>query len=272
MSPESSAATKQDRETRVLTLEKGLRILSAVAEHRAGVTLTELAKALDVNKSTAHRFLTTFVELGYLERADGEERYRIGVKVLKLAGALLDGQGIREVASPYLHDLMRGTGETSHLCVVDDNEVVYIDKVDSPHPLRMYSHVGLRLPLHSTAAGKAMLARWPERRLEGVLDGELQQRTARTITSPLAFREHLAEIRTRGYAIDDEEEVEGVRCVASAIVDYSGSVAGAVSLSAPAGRLSLVQAHEVAPLVRDVADQISGRLGHESQISSSAGT
>lgn len=250
------------REARVLTLEKGLKILAAVSERgRTGVTLTELAEALEVSKSTVHRFLATLEDTGYLERDESTERYRVGIKVLKLAGAFLDGQGVRHVASPYLHDLMLRTGETSHLCVLDGREVIYVDKVDSPHPLRMYSYVGLRLPVHSTAAGKAILAHLAEARLQSVLSHELPARTPRTITSAAAFRQHLLDVRSRGYAVDDEEEVEGVRCVAVPIFDFEGCIAGAVSLSAPAGRLSLGQAHDVATFVKEAADQISRRLG-----------
>jgi IclR family acetate operon transcriptional repressor len=246
----------------VVTVQKGLRILEAIAEQPAPIALSELAQIMKVSKSTLHRFLSTFQEAGYLERPSGTDRYRLGVRVLKLAGAMLSEQPVREVASSYLVDLMLSTNEASHLTVLDGADVVYLDKVDSPHPVRMYSYVGLRQPAYATAAGKAMLAYLPEVRLQPILAHGLEPRTPNTITSERTLRDHLMEIRRRGYAIDNEEAMPDIRCVGAPIFDFDGKVAGAVSISGPASRLSEHRAEEIAPLVVDVAQQISSRFGY----------
>jgi DNA-binding IclR family transcriptional regulator len=246
----------------VVTVQKGLRILEAIAEQPGPVALTDLVKILHVNKSTLYRFLATFLETGYLERVNGTDRYRLGVRVLKLAGAMLSEQPIREIASSYLVDLMLKTNEASHLTILDGADVVYLDKVDSRHPVRMYSYVGLRQPAHATASGKAMLAYLPEALLQPILALGMPARTANTITTERALRRQLIEIRRRGFAIDDEEAMQDIRCVGAPLFDFDARIAGAVSISAPASRMSLEHAEEVAPLVVDVAQQISARFGY----------
>lgn len=260
--PTERSGTRALGSAGVLTLAKGLRILEAVGERPQGITLAELVRSLPFNKSTLFRFLTTLQQAGYADRIPGSDRYRLGARVLKLAGEMLDALPMRDVASPHLVELMLSTGETSHVSILDDAEVVYIDKVDSPQRVRLHSWVGLRMRAHSTAAGKAMLAHLPEAELQRVLAGGLPARTPHTITSERALRKQLAEIRTDGYAIDDEEETPEIRCVGAPIFGLDRKVIGAVSVSGPATRLSLERAHEIAPAVVAAAQQISTRLGY----------
>jgi DNA-binding IclR family transcriptional regulator len=249
-------------DARVLTLEKGLRILEAVASQRRGVTLTELARLLDVSKSTVHRFLATLQEVGYVERFEGGDRYRPGIKTLALAGSFLDTLAIRDAAAFYLADLALRTGETAHLGLLTGSEIVLIDTAETPNCLRVHSSVGMRLPAHSTAGGKAMLAFLPESQLRPVIAGGLPRRTSRTLVSDATLRARLAEVRSTGYAIEDEEETEGVRGVAAPVFDFDRRVAGAIGVSAPAVRMSIEKAHALAPAVGEAAEQVSRRLGY----------
>jgi len=249
-------------DSRVLTLEKGLRILETVASQRRGLTLTELARLLDVSKSTVHRFLATLQEAGYVERFEGGDRYRPGIKTLALAGSFLDTLAIRDVATSYLGDLALRNGETAHLSLLAGSEIVYVDIAEGPSPLRMRSFVGMRLPAHSTASGKALLAYLPEAQLRLAISAGLPRRTSRTLVSEATLRARLAEVRSKGYAIDDEEEIEGIRCVAAPVFDFDRRVVGAISVSAPSVRMSIEKAHALAPEVKEAAEQVSRRLGY----------
>lgn len=262
--PTSTAGDRRPRVSStagVLTLAKGLRILEAVGEQPHGTTLAELARRLRLNKSTLYRFLTTLEQAGYVGRIAGTDRLRLGTRVLRLAGEMLDALPLRDVASPHLADLMLRTGEAAHLSVLDDAEVVYVDKVDSPQRLRLHSWVGLRMPAHATAAGKAMLAHLPEAELQRVLAHGTPARTANTITSRSALRDELAAVRARGYAVDDGEETPEIRCVGAPVFGLDRRVVGAVSASGPTARLSLARAHEIGPVVIEAAQAISAHLG-----------
>lgn len=263
--PASFDGTERDSTTSVaavLTLAKGLRILEAVGERPQGTTLAELTRELPFNKSTLYRFLTTLEQAGYVDPIGGTDRFRLGTRVLRLAGEMLDALPIRDVASPYLVNLMLHTGETAHLSILDEAEIVYIDKVDSAQRLRLHSWVGLRMHAHCTAAGKSILAHLPERELQRVLKHGLPPRTLNTITSEKRLRRELNEIRTRAYAIDDEEETKEIRCVGAAVLGLNRTVIGAISVSGPTGRMSIDVAHQIAPAVVAAAQEVSSRLGY----------
>lgn len=245
------------------TLHRGLRTLEAVSRHRDGVTLGELAKELAASKSTIHRFLTTLQRMGYVEQAADGEAYHLGVHVLSLAGALLDGQPLRVAASPELLALVRDTGESAILSVVESGEVLLLDVVDSPHALRMNMFVGMRQPVHSTAVGKAILAYVDEPTRAPFLRTPLAARTPRTITDPSELASHVLRVRASGFAVDDQEEIDGVRCVAAPVFGIDDSVVAAIGVSGPAHRLTADSVAVVARRVVDAAERVSARLGHD---------
>jgi len=258
-SPEHDNATSV---AAVLTLAKGLRILEAVGERPQGTSLAELARELPFNKSTLFRFLSTLEQAGYVDPIGATDRFRLGTRVLRLAGEMLEALPIREVASPYLVDLMLRTGETAQLSILDEAEIVYIDKVDTAERLRLHSWVGQRMRAHCTAAGKSILAHLQERDLQRVLKHGLPSRTRNTITSEDELRKELTEIRARAYAIDNEEETTEIRCVGAAAFGFDRSVVGAISVSGPTGRMSIEAAHRIAPMVIAAAQEVSSRLGY----------
>ena len=197
--------TKNSRAAYSTTVAKALSITEILASSsEAGISLIELSVLLDMPKSTIYRYLATLLELRLAERC-GIDRYRLGTKVIELAGSFLAGSDLRKESESILDEIAEKTGETVHLAVPSGSEVVYIAKVESKHTLRMYSHIGARLPIHCTALGKSILAFSGIERIQEVLPELSKPRTANTITSEQALLEELDLIRLRGFAIDDEE-------------------------------------------------------------------
>jgi len=245
-----------------VTVVKAFAILDFLAQ-RAGsaVSLAEVAAHIGTSKSTAHRYLTTLEELGVVER-DNNDRFQLGPKLIELAGVLLAEHDLRRESEPFLIDLASSTQETVHLAVPSGNEVVYLAKVESPHPIRMASRIGARMPMYSTALGKAILAYLPTERVQEIIDAGIPSRTPYTVSSAEALRVELEQVRARGFALDDQENELGVRCVGAPIFDYSGEVVGAISVSGPAHRLSREMLLKLGPLVRETALKVSRRLGY----------
>ncbi len=243
------------------TVSKAISILDILAfKAEAGVSLAELCTLVEIPKSSTHRYLVTLQELGLAERKS-DDRYYLGTKIIELAGAYLLKSDLRSDSQEALNDLSEMTGETVHLAVPSGTEVVYIAKVESKHALSMFSHLGARLPMHCTALGKAILAFSSRHELHSVLTEPLITRTPNSITSVEALQDELALIRTRGYAIDNEENEMGIRCVGAAIFDYTTRPIGAISVSAPSARMDERRCNLLGPLVQRAAQKISKRKG-----------
>lgn len=253
--------TNAERRKISVTVAKAFGIVEALApETDRGVTLADLSLRVRLPKSTVHRYLTTLLELGLAQRTDSD-RFRLGTKVVELAGVYLAGTDLRQESLAILDSLSKRTNETVHLAVRSEADVVYIAKVESRHAVRMYSYIGARLPMYSTALGKAMLAFGPTEWVSETLARGLVARTAHTITTAAALEADLAVIRSRGYSVDHEENELGVRCVGAPVFDFTRSVIAAISLSGPTDRMDQKRSAELGPVVRDVAWAISRRMG-----------
>ncbi len=190
----------------------------------------------------------------------------MGLKFVELGQTLLSQLDLRKEAEPFLRDLAERTKETIHLVILDRNEIVYIDKVETdrnPSGLKMASRIGLRNPAHSSAVGKMILANFSEEELQSFLREEtLMRRTKNTITDPILLREHLKSVRKQGYAVDDEENEKGIRCVAAPIYNEIGKTVAAISITVPAFRVTKKTIQETLKKeVMATASKISERLG-----------
>jgi DNA-binding IclR family transcriptional regulator len=240
------------------SVERAFALLDRVAAAGSkGLTLAELAAP--VAKSTTHRYVATLLALGALHR-DAAGHLRPGTRLVALAGAFLKDDDLRQVAAPLLEDLVALTGETAHLGVPVDSSMVYIEKVESPHSVRLVSQVGARVPMHCSAMGKALLAHLGEAEAAALLAGPLERRTPNTLVGE-ALREELRLVRERGYAIDDEENEIGVRCVAAPVLADGDEPVGAVSVSGPAARFDRAHCLEFAPRLIEITQEIARRLG-----------
>jgi IclR family acetate operon transcriptional repressor len=255
---EKANTTRASFSTTVAKAFRIIEILASCAE--GGISLTELSAALDMPKSTTHRYLATLLELRLAER-NGVDRFRLGTKVIELAGSFLASSDLRKESESILDEIAEKTGETIHLAVPSGAEVVYIAKVESKHTLGMFSHIGARLPMNCTALGKSILAFSGAERLRDVLPELLKPRTPNTITSEQALREELDRIRSQGFAIDNEENEVGIRCVGAPIIDYTGRAIAAMSISGPCDRMDRERCNQLGPLLREATLKISRRKG-----------
>jgi len=244
------------------TLDRALNALLKIGESDArGLTLAECTRLLGCSKPTAHRILHTLAARGFL-RVDAERgRYTLGATNLRLGMAFLERLDLRAEALPLLRQLAHRTGETVHLGVLDRCDVVYIEKVESKHAVRMFSRIGNTMPAYSTGVGKAILAFLPPEELEEVLPAKLEARTPATITDRAELLRHLEEVRRRGYSTDDIENEEGIRCVGAPVFDHAGVVCAGISIAGPATRVTPDRFPELGELVRETALAVSSRVG-----------
>ena len=233
-----------------------------------GITLGQLAATIPTAKSTTHRYVATLLALGVVRR-DDFARLRLGYKLVELAGVLLDGDDVRSAAAPILNDLAARTGETVHLGVVADGEVVYIAKIESPHSVRLVSRIGARVPLDCSAMGMAILAQLDGEPFAQALALPRAARTDRTIVDREALLAELDRVRAVGVALDDEENEIGVRCIGAAVA-VAGEPVAAISVSAPEVRMSHERCAELTPHMIAAAADISRRLGRARMHSPSA--
>jgi len=252
---------KNNQQTTVQTVLKALDVLECfVGNHRA-LTIAQIAANCQLSRPTAYRLVTTLARRGYLSTtADG--RYRLGPKVLGLARSLLDYVALPTIARPILAKLAHQVGETVYLGVLDGMEVLYLDKHETPQSARMYSVVGTRNPLYCTALGKALLAFLPPKEQEELISRlSLIKRARNTRTTRAALLADLELTRSRGYAVDDVENEEGIRCVAAPLLNADHYPIAAISVSGPEGRLTIERIASVAPHVCAAAEQIAAQLG-----------
>ncbi len=247
----------------VQSVDRAMILLERLCRSSDGLSLHELADAAGLPKSTAHRLLKTLMHHNLVRQDAQKGMYTPGLRLFELAYAQINSLSLLTKASPFVTELARQTNETVHLAVLDDYEVVYINKEETLHPIRMHSAIGKRAPAHCTGLGKAMLAFLPDGKLEEAARRKgLARYTPRTISSFPELNEHLSMVRRQGYAIDNAEHEEDILCAAAPVRDHLGEVIAALSLSIPAVRCDLQGIQSFAPLVCHYADQISRQLGY----------
>jgi IclR family KDG regulon transcriptional repressor len=239
----------------IQSLARGLKILDILGQAQDGVSITELAETLGVDKGSASRLVATLVHYGYAEKDEQTRRFHLGPQVVPLSRSVLARLSMREVAKPFLRQLMERTGECAHLAVPAQGRVLYVDQVESPATLRVNAQVGTMNPLHCTALGKALLA-----------FGDLQQPemlesfTPHTLTDPERLQKNLAQVRRLGYAVDDEEFDLGVRCIAVPVLDFRCKVVASIGISGPATRVTPERLPDLAASVIEIGKALSERM------------
>ena len=227
--------TEEGRTASVQSVDRSLDLLEALAGEEKPVGVAELVDLTGLPQGTVHRLLQSLHQRGYVRR-DASRKYSLGTSAVRLADAAQ--RAMVRSARPHLAELVRISGETANLAVLEGDDVVYVAQVPSPHTLRMFAEVGRHVPPHSTAVGKVLLAAMPrERALAVVRRTGLAPRTPTTITDPDAFAAELDLVAAQGWGADEEEQETGVRCVAVP-VGRAGAVLAALSLSGPADRFA----------------------------------
>jgi DNA-binding IclR family transcriptional regulator len=241
------------------SLLRAIDLLNELAAKPA--TLDELSRSSSVHKTTVMRLLHALEEKRMVVR-DDEQRFRLGSKLFELSSLALEQRDIREVARPHLAELNARTGHTVHLAAFEGKDVVYIDKFESHHPVRMYSRIGLTASLHSAAVAKVLLADMPRARQEKIAaELDYVKVTENTLTSPEALLAELDVVRTQGWAHDNAEHEAFVHCIAAPIRDASGAVVAAASCSVPIVMLDYEGLMGLLPDLKTTTAAISQDLG-----------
>ena len=243
----------------VQSVDRALTILESLARNgEAGVT--ELASTLDVHKSTAFRLVTTLESHGLVEQTEGRGKYRLGVGLLRLAGATTARLDVVQEARPICRQLAADTGETVNIAVLSEDSALYLDQVAGSSALQSHNWVGQHIPLHATSNGKVLLAGLPPERCEEVLHA-LPALTSLTITDALALREELGRVAQQGYAVAVDELEVGLTAVAAPIRNAHGDVIASMSVSGPTFRLTGASVERATTALVQAATEVSHRLG-----------
>lgn len=249
--------------TMIQSLHRGLSILELVAKKGTGVTMAGVSREIGLHPSTAFHLLRTLTSLGYLVQDDTTREYRLGSKVFHLAASAWTEVQLFKVSSPLLAEMAEQTGETSHLAIFDNGEVIVINKIDGSSPIRLSDRVGYPRPAHCTAIGKVLLAHLSEAELKVSLSKhELRPFTPRTITAVPVLEQELARVREQGYAFDDEEHLQGIRCLAVPVRNFTGHVVAAIGISGPVWRVSLDRVAQLTEFVKATGHRLSRELGY----------
>jgi IclR family KDG regulon transcriptional repressor len=251
---------------RIKSLQRAINILDLFDEQTAALGITEIAETLGLHKSTAAGLVYTLEYNGYLAQDSETRKYGLGFKLVERASVLLDQIDVRRVALPYLQELRDWSGESVNLAVRDGWQIVYIERLTTTQSLGMRAKVGYRAPMQCTALGKAILSGMPQDKAQELIaQHSLPPVTAHSITDLAQFLQEIDRTREQGFAVDNEENEIGVRCVAAPIFDHSDQPAAAVSISSPVLRLPLSEVPRYGQKVVEAASAISARLGYRGQ-------
>lgn len=251
-------------ETSSTAIERAMAIFEAIAARRNGLTLSEICRQLAIPKSSASYLLRTLKNLGYLNLDEGTGKYRLGLKVMSLGQRVEIGTDVKEAALPVIQKVVEKTDLTAHLAVLDHGEAVYIAKVEPRSFIRMDTWVGKRMQVNSTGVGKALAAYLSPGEVEAIMKQHgLKKRTLKTLTIQSNFLRELDKVRHKGYAIDDEENSLGARCVAVPIFDSLGNAVAAIGVSGTTAQVNKASIAKIVELVKEAAHKASVKLGYD---------
>lgn len=259
----SSARLSEERtDNSIKSVCKALIILGCVGDHTDGISVKDLSGQLSINKGTVSKMLATLAAQNYVRRDEETRRYHLGYKLVELSSRLIESIDMRAEARPYLKALERRVNEVINLAIYKNGEVIYIDKFEGTKSLRMHSRIGGRASFTYTSVGKAVLAFLPESERRYLMENlTLEPRTSRSIVDKEKFKEQLEEVRSKGYALDLEENEEGIVCVGVPVFDFSRRAIGAVSISCPTVRTDMQRLLLLKDALVEASIQISAACG-----------
>ena len=245
----------------VKSVMKAFKIFEELVEKGSPISLSSISNNLDINISTVHRLINTMVKLGYVEQ-DDKGLYKIGISAYNIADIIIDNYNLKKIVHPYLKEIVNSCNETCNLVALENNQVVYLDQIESTNMVRMFAKEGSRGEAYCTGSGKALLAHLEEKQLKEYLKNtKFVEFTDNTITDPEKLLIELKTIKKQGYALDLEEKEIGVRCAAAPFFDKNNRLIGAISVSGPCSRITEEYLKKsIIPLVRDKARKITSIL------------
>ena len=246
----------------VQSIDRALSILEVLSDYSEGLGVTEISEQVNLHKSTVYRLLTTLIYKGYVVQDTETNKYGITLKLFELGSKKVESMDLLSVSKEYTKKLMESVNEVVHLVVREGSEIVYIDKVEANNTIMMASTIGKRSPMYCTSVGKAILAHLPEKKVKEIWDNsKIVKYTDYTITDFEELKTELEDIRQKGYAVDNEENEIGVRCIGVPIFNRHGKVEAAISISGPAIRVTESKISNFSIKVMNTASLISRELG-----------
>ena len=247
----------------VQLLNRAFAILESLSVAKEGLGVTALAERTGLSKSTVHRIVTSLAEGGYVGKNARTGHYELGIKLIEMVSYYINGLELHTEARPYLRGLTATLSLTTHLGILEGAEVLYIEKLDIFPNVRLFSQVGFRVPAYCSSLGKCLLSGLSGDEPDTALGAcDVVQYTERTITDRSVLKRHLVEVRRQGYALEDQEQEAGHRCIGAPIFDYRGDVVAAISASGSDAVLGDERILPVAEQVKQTALQVSRRLGY----------
>lgn len=247
----------------IQSVERALQILNLFDEYTTELKITEISEKMGLNKSTVHSLLKTLQKYSYIEQNPENGKYKLGLKLVERGNLVVSTIDIRQIARSYLLDLSKKTGQTVHLGILYGQEGVYIDKVEGELAIIRFSRIGKRFPLHATAIGKVLLAFHEPKETQQILNGyNFTKQTEYTITNEVEFLEQLKKIHQQGYAIDNQENELGVRCIAVPILNFENKVLASISISTLISQVNDEKLRKYIKLLKQTGLEISKKLGY----------
>ena len=247
---------------RIQTIDRTIKILNCFSEYQPERKLSEISEEIGLNKSTAHGILNTLKYHGLISQDLESHKYRLGLRLMELGSRAANSLNVIHIAGPIIREICNEVEETVHLGTLNGKEMVYIDKIESWQSMRIASSVGARLPAYSTGMGKAIMAFLNHEDLMKAIPDVFKPFTPYTITNMDEFLKELETIRKNGYAIDNEENSIGLKCVAAPIFNHEGKVKYSISVSGPGVRMSDGKMDKIILLIKKACSDISERIGY----------
>ena len=248
----------------VQSVDRTLSILEILSDYEEGLGITEIALKVDLHKSTVHRLLNTLIYKGYIQQDKYTSKYVCTFKLFELGCKKVSKLDISTVARHDLEELMKRINEVVHLGIREENDIVYISKVEPEKSIKMYTRIGMRKPMYGTAMGRSFMFDLKEEEIDEIWNSSnITKFTDKTITNLDDFKLYLNETKIKGYVLDDQEIEEGIRCIGAPIRDYTGKICAALSISSSIFTFTDEKIQEYSSIILKYANKISERLGYK---------
>lgn len=240
------------------SIVKAITIINCFSNEKPRLRLKDISSLTGINQPTAYRLLTTMKEFNLIEQNDSI--YSLGRAFLKYQGIVINSMTIRQVCLPFIEELSTNLKVNVNLAVLDENEVVYVARAETPYCMYGYFHIGMRRPIYCTALGKVLISRQPEK-VQDIFKRGVRRYTLNTITSAAEYDKELENVRLQGYALDLEEWANGVNCIAVPVYGPTEEIVAGISISGPTSHHSVEELKEMIPFLLECANRLSTRLG-----------
>lgn len=248
---------------RVQSIDRAIAILECFNEENKELRLSDISERLGLNKSTVHGIISTLKYHGFISQDDETQKYRLGIRFIRFGDLVVNSLNIRNVAMPVIVEVCNKIEETVHVAMLDGTDVVWIEKKECNKSIKTSTTIGARLPAYTTADGKIIISYQNKDKIKTYIPKRIPQHTKNTITNKADFIKKLEEMKQKGYAIDNEEFVEGIKCVAAPIFDHDGKVRFSLSTTGPAFRMKDDKIKELIVIIKEAANEISRRIGYK---------